>query len=172
MTRQRRLLAKNTTGMLTPSPMKSRKKLPWDAPATASILSKDMVMLAITRIFTAWLILVIPSSTDVAPVLKTRRAHRQVKDYRAAHKSDEAVFQKFGDKVSKENAQYNGDASAKDMALKRRCFGRDLRATATTIALSTDLTRLMMMTLKRAEIQIQLKDIVPRFPSPMIRLIE
>ena len=50
-----------------------QEKVSWDAPATASILSKDMVMLAITRIFTAWPVLEIPSSTDVAPVLRTRR---------------------------------------------------------------------------------------------------
>jgi hypothetical protein len=62
MTRQRRLLAKNTTGMLAPSPMKSRRKFPRDAPATAGILSKDMVMLAITRIFTAWPVLEVLSS--------------------------------------------------------------------------------------------------------------
>ena len=48
MSMERRLLVRSTKGMLNPNPKSKRNRLPWEAAATASILSTDMDISAIT----------------------------------------------------------------------------------------------------------------------------
>jgi hypothetical protein len=78
-----RLLVNTMNGILKPSPKRRRNRFPWDAPPTASILSSDMVMSAITMILIACHIVV-----ACAPFLvghsSMKSAYRDPEDQKAA----------------------------------------------------------------------------------------
>ena len=76
-----RLLAKITKGMLRPSPDRSRKKLPCEAPPTASVLSAAIVISAIVISLTACITVFDPVSlsSSVFPSTKSLTAIQMIK---------------------------------------------------------------------------------------------